>query len=99
LALVGLSAAVRKAIPKAPTIPYALLAIGLTVLFELVWFACLLVPVYLAVVLDRRLPGTPRKDRQLEPLFSFSLASLDAYPLLLAAGAALSIAKELWFYH
>lgn len=78
-----------------PAISEALLAIGLAMLFELMWLAMLLIPLYLAIVLDQRLTSRLRSPTRIEPL-RFHPASSIAHAILLGAGVALCLAKEIW---
>lgn len=94
-ALLLLSAVARGTMSATPSIGEALLAVGLAVLFELEWFALLLVPLYLAIILDTRL-REPLPRRSLPPRApSFRLASAAAYAVVLAVGFILSVAKEM----
>jgi hypothetical protein len=95
IALIGVSAAARFAAARQPAVSEALLAVGLAVVFELVWLALLLAPLYLAIALDQRLTSTLGVTRRFE-LRRFSPASGVVYGFLLGVGVALSLAKELW---
>lgn len=95
LAVLGLSAALRGALRGEPAIAEALLALGLTILFELHWLALLLTPLHLAIVLDNRLPsaGHPTWGSPLRT----PRASLGAYGFAFVSGIGLSVAKEIWW--
>lgn len=94
--LLTLSMVARKRGRSGQVISEAVLTIGLSVLFELVWLAILLVPVYLAILLDGRFPVTfPSSSKTSERPFSFDVER--AYGFLLTIGVVLTIAKELAF--
>jgi hypothetical protein len=97
LVLLGLSMVARTATASQPAISEGLLGVGLALLFEQAWLALLLVPLYVAVILDMRL-STDRATTGATGALAFSAASVGAYSLLLASGIGLSLAKEfnLW---
>jgi hypothetical protein len=94
IALLVVSAVARGARLQQPAISEALLAVGLAVTFELMWLALLLIPLYLAIVLDQRL--TMKRPLKGLGLHRFHPAPAAAYGLVLGTGLALSVAKDLW---
>ena len=96
LALVGLSLVAQRTKPREPAIAQGSLALGVSTLCELPWFALLLVPLYLALGLDKRLAGAvPSGEPCSAEVYSPGMP-IRLYSLLLGAGIALSVAKELW---
>jgi Phospholipid methyltransferase len=92
LALLGLSVFLRTSMRGEPVLAEAPLAVALALLFELVWMALLLVPLYLAIALDGRLEAAEDASAPARP----HSRPLPAYRGALVAGVLLSIAKELW---
>lgn len=96
LGLLALSALSLRWRPAEPAIAQGLLAVGLAVLFELQWLALLLVPLCLAIVVDRRLSPPPTEGDGSRSFFAAAASSRAAYGFVLAAGVLLSIMKETW---
>lgn len=96
IALLALSLFLRRATRAHPVVAEAALAVALALLFELVWFAALLVPLYLAIALDGRLRATDSTNAAARAQGPSRAAPLGAYGALLVAGVLLSLAKELW---
>lgn len=96
LALLVTSTLARRKQSQQPVVAEGLLAVGFTFLTELVWLGFLLVPVYLAIGMDKRLsPAYATGTRPEGPGQHIGGVSDRAYALLLTASVALSAAKEL----
>jgi len=94
LLLLGLSAVLRLASQREPAAAEALLAVGNALLFELVWLAVLIVPLYLAIVLDRRLSDTLRESATGGRRLRARLLTMAGHAVVIVGGVALAIAKE-----
>jgi protein-S-isoprenylcysteine O-methyltransferase Ste14 len=78
---------------KAPEYPYlaeASLAMAMAFLFELPWLAALLVPLYLALILDTRLPSPVRDGR------AWGALPAQSYAALVCVGIVTALAVDLW---
>jgi hypothetical protein len=92
--LLGLSLIARTVIKQEPAIADALVAIGYAVMCELMWFAILLIPLYLAIILDRRLLATRSRPQASSYGRLFGLAQVLGYGFVLFVGVALYVAKD-----
>jgi len=74
-----------------PYLAEASLAIAMAFLFELPWLAALLVPLYLALILDGRLPS-----RTSEAMSVWGYLPAQSYAALLSVGIVAALAADLW---
>jgi hypothetical protein len=92
--LLGLSLVARTVIRQEPAIADALTAIGYAVICELMWFAILLIPLYVAIILDRRFLVIRRRAQASKSRRLFRLAQVCGYGFVLIGGVALYVAKD-----
>ncbi len=91
MALLALSAAAMGLVVRRPSLAEAALAVALAVLFELHWLALLLVPFYLALILEqRRLAPKPDQGNGWQPL------KAPSYAALASLGFTAALITELW---
>ena len=94
--LMALSLTARSFRPSWPIVAEGLLLVSYAILCEVVWVAVLLVPLYLAFLLDRRLLESTASPEDRVPSVALVPGGLPGYYAALVGVLALALAKE-WF--